>query len=96
MRSHVLAVPDTVREMQDADPISGTPVLVLTPETSSPLSEDCLRRLGDNVEQVIVSESAHWIHLDQPELVIDSIRGMVTAAAQKEMVLEMALEAEPA
>jgi pimeloyl-ACP methyl ester carboxylesterase len=86
-RSHVLAVPDTVREMQAAEPIRGTPVLVLTPETSSPLSEDCLRRIGDNVEQVIVSGSAHWIHLDQPELVIDSIRGMVTAAAPKEMVL---------
>lgn len=87
MRSHVLAVPDTVREMQDAEPIRGTPVLVLTPDTSSPLSEDCLRRIGDNVEQVIVSRSAHWIHLDHPELVINSIRGMVTAVATNEMAL---------
>ena len=36
MRSHVAAVPDTVREMQDAEPIRGIPVLLLTPGKSSP------------------------------------------------------------
>lgn len=94
MRSHVLAVPDTVREMQNADPILGIPVLVLTPETASPLSENCLRRMGDNVQQVIVPGSAHWIHLDQPELVIDSIREMVEASARKEMVPAEDLQVE--
>jgi len=32
---------------------------------------------------VIAPASAHWIHLDQPELVIDSIREMVMAAAHE-------------
>jgi hypothetical protein len=32
------------------------------------------------VQQVIAEESEHWIHLDEPELVIDAIRHMVTAA----------------
>ena len=36
MRSHVAAVPDSVREMQDAEPIRGIPVLLLTPGKSSP------------------------------------------------------------
>ena len=80
MRSHVLAVPDTVREMQHAEPIHGIPVLVLTPGKSTPLSGECLHRIGDNVQQVIAPASAHWIHLDQPDLVIDSIREMVLAA----------------
>jgi len=80
MRSHVEAVPATVREMQDAEPIRGIPVLVLTPGKSSPLSEERLGRIGDNVQQGIAPASAHWIHLDQPDLVIDSIRGMVNAA----------------
>jgi len=74
-----MAVPDTVREMNEAEPIQGIPVLLLTPGKSSPLSEDCLRRIGDNVQQVIASGSAHWIHLDEPELVIDSIREMAMA-----------------
>jgi pimeloyl-ACP methyl ester carboxylesterase len=80
MCSHVIAVPDTVREMQSADPIRGIPVTLLTPENASPLGERDLSQIGDNVQQVIAPASAHWIHLDQPELVIDSIREMVMAA----------------
>jgi pimeloyl-ACP methyl ester carboxylesterase len=81
MRSHVEAVPDTVREMQDAEPIHDIPVLLLTPGKSIPLSDELVRRIGDNVQQVIAPTSAHWIHLDQPDLVIDSIREMVMAVA---------------
>ena len=89
MRSHVQAVPDTVREMQDAEPIRGIPVLLLTPGKSSPLSEEHLRRIGDNVQQVIAYASAHWIHLDEPDLVIDSIREMVAAAPETRMAPEI-------
>jgi hypothetical protein len=86
MRSHVAAVPETVQEMRNSAPIHGIPVRVLTPGNSSPLSEDCLRRIGDNVKQVIAPASAHWIHLDEPRLVIDAILEMVTAAAPEAMV----------
>lgn len=80
MRRHVEAVPDSVREMENIDPIHEIPVLVLTPGKSAPLSSQCLDKIGDRVQQVIAPASAHWIHLDEPELVIDSIRQMVTAA----------------
>ncbi|HEX4320215.1 MAG TPA: alpha/beta hydrolase [Acidobacteriaceae bacterium] len=80
MCSHVEAVPDTVREMQAADPILGIPVTLLTPSQASPLCEQSLMRIGDHVQQVIAPASAHWIHLDQPDLVIDSIRQMMTSA----------------
>ena len=82
MRRHVEAVPETVCEMQVADPIREIPVLVLTPGKSTPLTGQCLDRIGNNVRQVIATESAHWIHLDEPELVVDSIREMVTAATR--------------
>lgn len=80
MQRHVEAVPETVGEMQNANPIRDIPVLVLTPGTSTPLSGPCLEKIGNNVRQVIATESAHWIHLDEPKLVVDSIREMVTAA----------------
>jgi len=86
MRSHVAAVPETVQEMQDSEPIRGIPVLLLTPGNSLPLSEDCLRRIGDRVQQVIAPASAHWIHLDEPGLVIDAIMEMVMAAAPQAAV----------
>ena len=87
MRRHVEAVPDTVREMQDARPIRDTPVLVLTPGKSTPLSDEHLRRIGDNVQQVIAPLSDHWIHLDEPDLVIDSIREMVAAATAEPVAI---------
>lgn len=83
MNRHVEAVPDTVREMSDALPIREIPVLVLTPEQAKPLSADCLRKIGDNVQQVVVPKSAHWIHLDQPDMVVDSIREVVAAASRQ-------------
>jgi pimeloyl-ACP methyl ester carboxylesterase len=79
MRSHIISIPDTVREMCKAEPIRVIPVMVLTPGKSTPLSEQCLGRIGDNVRQVIAPASAHWIHLDEPELVIGSIRTLVAA-----------------
>lgn len=76
MRSYIDSIPDTVREMDQADPIRSIPVRVLTPGKSKPLSETCLSRIGDNVQQVIAEGSEHWIHLDEPELVVRSIREM--------------------
>ena len=81
MRRHVEAVPASVREMEGLGPIQEIPVLVLTPGKSTPLSRQCLDKIGNRVQQVIATESAHWIHLDEPELVINSIREMVAAAA---------------
>jgi pimeloyl-ACP methyl ester carboxylesterase len=80
MRKHIDSIPDTVREMHAAEPIREIPVTVLTPGKSKPLSEECLRRIGNRVRQVIAPASAHWIHLDEPELVIDAIRTMVESA----------------
>jgi pimeloyl-ACP methyl ester carboxylesterase len=89
MRDHVTAVPDTVREMQFAEPIRDIPVVLMTPGNVQPLSPDCLRRIGTNVRQVIAQHSAHWIHLDEPDLVIDSIREMVATAAAEPVAASM-------
>jgi pimeloyl-ACP methyl ester carboxylesterase len=72
--------------MQNAEPIQDIPVLVLTPGKSTPLSEKDIARIGNSVHQVIASTSAHWIHLDQPELVIDSIREMAMAAVAESAI----------
>ena len=89
MKSHLKAVPQTVREMKDARPILGIPIAVLTPTQSSPLCDGQLMRIGDNVRQILVPSSAHWVHLDQPELVIESIRVMVVNSASE--ILQVSL-----
>jgi pimeloyl-ACP methyl ester carboxylesterase len=80
MRSHLQSIPDTVREMHVAEPIGAIPVTVLTPANTTPLSDDDLERIGNSVQQIIAPNSEHWIHLDEPDLVIDSIRTMVNSA----------------
>ena len=86
MGGHVRAIPETVREMRDAEPILGIPVTLLTPGSTSELGLECLARIGDNVTQVLAPESKHWVHLDDPELVLESIRGMVEMASVTEAV----------
>ncbi len=83
MRSHIESIPETVKEMHAAAPIREIPVTVLTPGRSTPLTPAHLARIGDQVRQVIAPASAHWIHLDEPELVVDSIRAMVAAVASE-------------
>ncbi len=81
VRKHIKSIPDTVREMHRAEPIREIPVTILTPGISIPLSQELLSHIGDNIQQVIAPASEHWIHLDEPDLVIDSIRAMVLAVA---------------
>jgi pimeloyl-ACP methyl ester carboxylesterase len=89
VRSHIKSIPDTVREMHQAEPIREIPVTILTPGISTPLSQELLSRIGDNVQQVIAPASEHWIHLDEPDLVISSIRAMVTAAATEPVAVSV-------
>jgi len=79
LRCHLESIPDTVREMHVAEPIRAIPVTVLTPGSAAPLTENQLDHIGDRVNQVIAANSDHWIHLDEPEIVINSIRDMVTS-----------------
>ena len=81
MGGHVQAIPDTVREMMDAGPIHGIPVTLLTPGSTTELGVECLKKIGDNVTQVLAPESKHWVHLDDPKLVVESIREMVEMAS---------------
>jgi pimeloyl-ACP methyl ester carboxylesterase len=79
LRSHIASIPATVREMHMAEPIRGIPVTVLTPGSAAPLTQNQLDHIGDSVRQIIAPKSEHWIHLDEPELVIGAIRAMLGA-----------------
>jgi pimeloyl-ACP methyl ester carboxylesterase len=81
MRASLQAIPEMVTEMRYASPIQDIPVLVLTPGRATPLDEEALRRIGNRAQQVIAHQSRHWIHFDEPDLVIRSILEMVHAAA---------------
>ena len=79
MTAHVQGVPGTVTEMLNAAPIVGLPVVLLTPGHAKAISDMDLRKIGPKAEQLIAEKSGHWLHLDEPELVIQQIRDMMSA-----------------
>jgi pimeloyl-ACP methyl ester carboxylesterase len=79
LRNHLVSIPSAIREMHDAEPIRGIPVAVLTPGNADPLTRDQLHRIGDSTRQTLALNSEHWIHLDEPELVINAIRTAIGA-----------------
>lgn len=81
MGKHLEAVTATVREMQNAAPVEDLPVVLFTPATAPPLTPEALYDIGPLTRQVLARESGHWVHLDEPQLVIDAIRSMVELAA---------------
>jgi len=84
LATHLRAVPASVTEMHDAPPISEISVLLLTAGTAEPLSAESLARIGTTAEQKIATNSGHWIHLDEPELVLEAVRAMVEHARSLE------------
>ena len=75
-QAQIRAVPEAVMEMQSALPLA-MPVTLLTPKDTEPLDEARLAALGTQVRQVIAERSGHWVHLDEPEVVLGAIREMV-------------------
>jgi hypothetical protein len=87
LAAHLEAVTATVTEMQGADAVEGMPVVLLTPGSAEPLCGDRLNRIGSGVRQVIAERSGHWVHLDEPELVLDTIRAMVEQVSDTQVPL---------
>lgn len=83
MRAYLQAIPEIVSEIREAPPIHGIPVVVLTPGSATPLSDESLRGIGDHARQLIATKSLHWIHFDQPDLVIGAILDTVRAVTSE-------------
>jgi pimeloyl-ACP methyl ester carboxylesterase len=84
MGAYLKDIPDIVKQMSDAAPIGDIPVTVLTPGRSAPLTEECLRGIGERARQIVVPDCEHWIHLDRPELVAGAIRELLEGCGAAE------------
>lgn len=78
--AHLEALPAGAGEMLDAPPLEAVPVTVLTAGRNSPVSEDSIRAVSGDARHIVAHASGHWIHLDQPDLVIDAVRHAVDQA----------------
>lgn len=78
--AHLEALPAAAGEMLDAPPLQALPVTVLTAGRNGPVSADAIRAVSEQARHVVAEDSGHWIHLDQPALVIDAVRQVVDQA----------------
>lgn len=77
LAAYLDSIPLAIAEMQHAPPLAGIPIIHLTAGNAQPLSEEALQQLGPHARQVLAADSGHWIHLDQPALVLDAIRSLI-------------------
>lgn len=71
MAAHFQALPECAREAFESPPLDEIPVIIMTPAGTPALT-----RVGKNVRHIVAEKSGHWIHLDQPELVVETVRAL--------------------
>lgn len=84
MADHLESLPQSSAEAAALGP-PRVPVTILSASHSTPaqLAErDELARLSPAGRHIVAAHSGHWIHLDQPELVLQAIRDMVLALSR--------------
>jgi len=80
MAAHFEALPACADEVLAAGPIDGIPVTVLTAGKNEPVPDAAIRSIAPGARHVVAQRSGHWIHLDEPELVLREILALVEAA----------------
>lgn len=80
LASHIESVPESARQVAEVTDFGDLPVAVLTESGAGPEKLNWHRRLASYSTQgrhLVASSSGHWIPLDEPELVVETIRQMV-------------------
>ena len=86
MADHLAVLPRSSAEAEAAGGLGDIPLIVLSAGNSGPAKEReqaDLALLSSNSRQVLGAQSGHWIHLDEPELVVAAIRELVEAHRKK-------------
>ncbi len=87
MARYVGALPASAAVVASLGPLGAMPLVVLSgshhPEPRAKEQVE-LAGLSSASRHIIAAESAHWIHLDEPELVVRAIREVVEAARENQ------------
>jgi pimeloyl-ACP methyl ester carboxylesterase len=80
MARHLAALSESARVLSSCTSLGDVPLVVITsghqPDDSR-LEQQRLAAGSSRGRQVVAAGSGHWVHLDDPELVIATIREMV-------------------
>jgi len=75
MAAHFEGLPESAHELCEAKPLDGIPMIVLSSgRSAAPTPEGW----SSDMRHIVAEESGHWIHLDQPELVVQAVRDLIS------------------
>jgi pimeloyl-ACP methyl ester carboxylesterase len=81
MGRHLQAVPEAAARVAEAKPLGHIPVTVISGSNLTPeqfAEHSAIAESSERGRHLVATESGHWIQLDQPEIVINAIREMVS------------------
>ena len=84
--SQAEALPQSAAQVAATGDYSDIPLVVLSASSSSPSQlkgHEALARLSSQGKHIVASKSGHWIQLDEPDLVIESIRKVVDSVRRR-------------
>jgi pimeloyl-ACP methyl ester carboxylesterase len=83
MANHLAGLPASAREVGVSGPLGNIPLTVISAGRQPAASLDARRvmtTLSSRGRLVVAAESGHWIHLDEPDVVVAAIRALVEDA----------------
>lgn len=87
MGRHLSSLPESVGCILDTAPLDIPVTLIAGANSKTKWPAGELARVARDVNYVVAEHSAHWVQLDEPELVVDAVREMVTRARAGERSL---------
>jgi pimeloyl-ACP methyl ester carboxylesterase len=84
--SQAKALPQSAAQVAATGDYSDTPLVVLSASSSSPSQmkgHEALAHLSSQGKHIVASKSGHWIQLDEPDFVIESIREVVESVCRR-------------
>jgi pimeloyl-ACP methyl ester carboxylesterase len=84
--SQAEALPQSAAQVAATGDYSDIPLVVLSASSSSPSQmkgHEALAHLSSQGKHIVASKSGHWIQLDEPDLVIESIREVVESVRRR-------------
>lgn len=85
LASHLWHLRDSAAEVAACGLLGDLPLVVLTasePSTERREQQDAVGRLSSRGRHVVAARGGHWLHLDEPELVVEAIRSVAQSAGQ--------------
>ncbi len=85
LANHLHHLPESAAEVAACGSLGDLPLVVLTASEPSPERrehQDAVARLSSRGRHIVADRGGHWLHLDEPELVIEAIRSVSPTATR--------------